>query len=69
MTSGQLSDYTGVAASLDSLLRSELLLAERDYDVDWFRYALKEKGDKGLHSRTKSPSNAHQIRQVQIQTP
>jgi transposase len=46
MTAGQVSDYTGAAALLDSLPKADWLLADRGYDADWFREALKEKGIK-----------------------
>ena len=44
MTAGQVSDYTGAAALLSSLPAAEWLLADRGYDADWFRDALKDKG-------------------------
>jgi transposase len=60
MTAGQVSDYTGAAALLGSLPKAEWLLADRGYDADWFRDALKDKGIKpcipGRKSRGK-PSN------------
>ena len=37
---------TGAAARLGSLLKTEWLLADRGYDADWFREALKDKGIK-----------------------
>ncbi len=37
MTAGQISDYTGAAALLDSLPKAQWLLADRGYDADWFR--------------------------------
>ena len=40
ITAGQVSDYTGAAALLGSLPKAEWLLADRGYDVDWFREAL-----------------------------
>ena len=46
MTAGEVSDYTGAAALLDSLPNAEWLLADRGYDADWFRDALKDKGTK-----------------------
>ena len=46
MTAGQVSDYTGAAALLGSLPNAEWLLADRGYDADWFRDALKDKGIK-----------------------
>lgn len=44
MTAGQVSDYTGAAALLGSLPAAECLIADRGYDADWFREALKDKG-------------------------
>jgi transposase len=44
MTAGQVSDYTGAAALLDSLPRAQWLLGDRGYDADWFRDALQAKG-------------------------
>jgi transposase len=46
MTAGQVSDYTGAAALLGSLPKAEWLLADRVYDADCFRDALKDKGIK-----------------------
>jgi transposase len=44
LSEGQRSDYKGAALLLDSLPRAKELLADRGYDADWFRTALKEKG-------------------------
>jgi len=44
MTAGQVRDYTGAAALLGGLPKAEWLLADRGYDADWFRDALKDKG-------------------------
>lgn len=44
MTAGQVSDYIGAAAMLDSLPRAQWLLGDRGYDADWFRDALQAKG-------------------------
>lgn len=46
MPAGQISDYTGAAALLDSLPAAQWMLADRGYDADWFRDALEEKGIK-----------------------
>jgi IS5 family transposase len=43
MTAGEVSDYTGAAALPDSLPKAEWLLADRGYDADCFRDALKDK--------------------------
>ena len=44
MTAGQVSDYTGAAALVDSLPKAQWLLGDRGYDADWFREALQAKG-------------------------
>ena len=44
MTAGQVSDYTGAAALLDSLPRAQWLLGDQGYDADWFRDALQARG-------------------------
>ena len=58
ITAGQVSDYTGAADLLGSLPKAEWLLADRSYDADWFRDALKDKGIRpcipGLKSRGKA---------------
>lgn len=46
MSAGQARDYTGAAALLDSLPKAGWLLADRGYDADWFREALKDNGIK-----------------------
>ncbi len=46
MTAGQVSDYMGAAALLSSLPGAAWLIADRGYDADWFRDALKDKGIK-----------------------
>jgi transposase len=46
MSAGQVSDYIGAAALLGSLPAAEWLIADRGYDADWFRNALKDKGIK-----------------------
>ena len=43
MSAGQVSDYTGAAALLGSLPEAEWLLADRGYDADWLRKALKDR--------------------------
>ncbi len=44
LTAGQVSDYTGAAALPGGLPSAEWLLADRGYDADWLRNALKDKG-------------------------
>ncbi len=46
VTAGPVSGYTGAAAMLSSLPQAEWMLADRGYDADWFRDALKDKGIK-----------------------
>ena len=58
MTAGQVSDYTGAAALLCSLPAAEWLLADRGYDADWFREALKDKGIKPCIPGRKSRGKA-----------
>lgn len=44
LSEGQMSDYKGAALLLSSLPKAKELLADRGYDADWFRDALKAKG-------------------------
>ena len=44
ITAGQVSDYTGAAALLDDLPKTQWMLADRGYDADWYRDALQAKG-------------------------
>ncbi|WHP68262.1 IS5 family transposase [Phaeobacter inhibens] len=44
MTAGQVSDYTGARVLLRSLPAADWMIADRGYDADWFRDALKDKG-------------------------
>ncbi len=41
---GQVSDYTGAAALMNSLPEADWLLADRGYDADWFRETLVDRG-------------------------
>jgi len=70
MTAGQVSDYTGAAALLDSLPKAEWLLADRGYDADWFRDALKDKGIKscipGRKSRAKPIKHDKRRNRIEI---
>jgi len=58
MTAGQVSDYTGAAALLSSLPTAEWLIADRGYDADWFRSALKDKGIRSCIPGRKSRGKA-----------
>jgi transposase len=44
LSGGQTSDYVGARALVDDLPDARVLLADRGYDADWFRNALKDKG-------------------------
>ncbi len=44
ITAGQVSDYTGAAALMNSLPEADWLLADRGYDADWFRETLVDNG-------------------------
>jgi len=44
MTAGQVSDYIGARALMSSLPIADWLIADRGYDADWFRDALKDRG-------------------------
>jgi hypothetical protein len=46
MTAGQVSDYTGARALVESLPAADWLLGYWGYDADWFREALVAKGIK-----------------------
>jgi transposase len=54
MTAGQISDYTDPTVFQSSLPSADWLLADRDYDAEWFREALKDKGIKRCISGRKS---------------
>lgn len=44
LSEGQMSDYKGVHVLLPSLPKAKTLIADRGYDADWFRAALRAKG-------------------------
>lgn len=44
LSAGNVSDYKGARALLSSLPKAKWLLADRGYDADWFRNALKDRG-------------------------
>ncbi len=58
ISAGQVSDYTGARALVNSLPAADWLLGDRGYDADWFRDTLIDKGIKpcipGRKSRDKS---------------
>ncbi len=43
LSAGQVSDYKGARQLLGFLPNAKVMLADRGYDADWFRQALKEK--------------------------
>jgi transposase len=57
ISAGQVSDYKGAKALVNSLPLADWLLGDRGYDADWFREALKDRGIKpcipGRKSRDK----------------
>lgn len=59
LTAGQVSDYTGAAALLESLPPTNALLADKGYDADWLRDAL---ADRKVEACIPSKSN----RKIQI---
>ena len=65
ITAGQVSDYTGAAALMNSLPEADWLLADRGYDADWFRETLV---DKALHPRSQVAQKDRQVRQAPLQT-
>ena len=58
MTAGPVSDYAGAAALLGRLPAAEWLIADRGYDADWFRKALKDKGIRSCIPGRKSRGKA-----------
>ncbi|MBT3550371.1 MAG: transposase [Rhodospirillaceae bacterium] len=46
LSEGQMSDYKGARLIVNDLPPAKHLLADRGYDADWFRDALKNKGIK-----------------------
>ena len=53
-----MSDYTGALALLESLPKADWLLADKGYDADWFRDALRDKGIKPCIPGRKSRGTA-----------
>ena len=44
LTEGQISDFKGATVLLNCLPQTDELLADRGYDADWLRDALRDKG-------------------------
>ena len=70
MTAVQVSDYTGAAALLSSPPAADWLLADRGYDADWFREAMKDKGIRpcipGRKSRSKPVKHDKRRNRIEI---
>ena len=58
LSEGQMSDYKGAALMIDAFPKAKALLADRGYDADWFREALKDKGIKPCIPGRKSRGKA-----------
>jgi len=46
LTEGQVSDYKGPATILPAMPDAPVLIADRGYDADWFRQALRDRGTR-----------------------
>jgi transposase len=46
LTEGQVSDYKGAATMLPVMPDAPVLIADRGYDADWFRQALRARGTR-----------------------
>ena len=46
LTEGQVSDYKGAATMLPAMPPAPVLIADRGYDADWFRQALRARGTR-----------------------
>ena len=68
MIAGAVSDYTGAAALLDHMPKAEWLLADRGYDADWYREALKDKGIRVCIPVRKKPQDEDPLRPLSLQT-
>ena len=44
LSEGQMSDYKGAALMFDAIPDAGTMLADKGYDADWFRTALKQRG-------------------------
>jgi len=67
ITAGQVSEHTGAAALMNGLPKDEWLLANREYDADWFRETLIDKGTKPCITGRKSRKKNRQVRQTPLQ--
>ena len=46
LSEGQMSDYKGAALMLDAMPAAPVLIADRGYDADWLRQALRARGTR-----------------------
>jgi len=54
LTEGQLSDHKGARMMLGALPAASVLIADKGYDSDWFREALKARGTEPCIPPTRS---------------
>jgi transposase len=54
LSEGQMSDHKGARLMLGALPKAKTLIADRGYDSNWFRTALKERGTDPCIPPTKS---------------
>jgi len=54
LSEGQMSDHKGARLMLGVLPKAKTLIADRGYDSNWFRNALKERGTEPCIPPTKS---------------
>ena len=65
LTEGQVSDYKGAATMLPVMPDAPVLIADRGYDADWFRQALRARGTRpcipGRANRSKPIRHGKQL--------
>lgn len=54
LTEGQMSDHTGARLMFRALPKAKALIADKGYDSDWFRAALKARGTEPCIPPTRS---------------
>ena len=54
LTEGQMSDHKGARLMLKTLPQAKSMIADRGYDSNWFRAALKERGTEPCIPPTRS---------------
>ncbi|MEK8095485.1 IS5 family transposase [Methylocystis sp. IM3] len=58
LTEGQMSDHKGARIMLEALPAASALIADKGYDSDWFREALKARGTESCIPPTRSRKTA-----------